>query len=237
MSATPSRHLGTHVLHRAEAQVSPRSRRRLRAEDLYIAAQHHVATRCGGVYRGSSTSPMRASSAVDARSRSSIVSAGYGLVAGAEPTRALRAHVPGHVQRATAASWRDARHPARRATSVAAPSRRTSHVVLLGEDYLDACELAGDLAAGGPDPGLLRRTHGAPHAADRRTSIRLRSTERHAALSLRPRRPQGRGRRTTPRVHSRADQPSIDDADETPRLLDDLVAVRPRRHRGLRALF
>ena len=119
----------------------------------------------------------------------------------------------GMSERRRGASWRErSAFPATCGASCARPA--DLHVVLLGEDYLDACELADDIRPSAPALVVcaagtaLRLPPIAGRARRSRSRPRTRGASHCGLVGL-----EGRGRRTTPRATSRATGRSIDDLD------------------------
>ena len=171
---------------------------RCRPSELYAGQQHRPADA-----RRLSASGRARRPATSSTSGSSPPATGS--FAGADALAPYEQHVPGHVRRRASRSWRERLGIPAAIAARSCASRTTSHVVLLGDDYLDACELDATSRLGGPTLVVLRRAARrcdcrrcpacAPIVAARREDTRR--------FSLRPRRAQGRGRRSTARCSSR----------------------------------
>jgi hypothetical protein len=218
MSATPRR---IHVLTSCTgSKVSlPRS---VPAEDLY-SGQHHVR-----LMRG--VSEARAEGLeVDL----SIVSAGHGIVAGSDPLAPYERTCQGR-------STDDRRKMAR---ALAIPDdvrgvlRRPTdlHVVLLGEDYLEACELADDVRPSAPVLIVcaVGTALGMPPIPGLDSIALSTDDTRRFHCGLVGLKGEVGGRLL---AYIARDKPSIDDLTDHS-LLDNLVAVRARADVAASSLF
>ena len=114
-----------HVVHRTPRSSADRA---VPAEDLY-RGQHHLR-----LMRGV-TEARREGLEVDV----SIVSAGHGIVPGSKRLAPVRADISGSINARTGANWRG-RSPSHATCARVLGAPADLHLVLLGEDYLDACE-------------------------------------------------------------------------------------------------